>query len=236
MSLPLEEIQPLGFDYQVRRSHRKTAAIHVGRQGVEVRIPGYVSDQWAHEFILSKQQWISHKLSEQSQQQTRLPMVAFGQCIWVLGESIELRYQPGVRPGWLMGKGVLSYQAPTEPTVAQLITLLQGYFKQLAQQYMPVVTQQMTLRLNQGHKLQKVVFRRTKSKWGHCTSSGVIQYNWLIMGAPKAVIDYLICHEVSHLVHHNHSPAFWLQVANLCPDYKHQQAWLKQHSVVLSWC
>ena len=52
------------------------------------------------------------------------------------------------------------------------------------------------------HKLKKVVFRKTKSKWGHCCQNGTIQYNWLAMMAPKDVINYLIVHECSHLTAH----------------------------------
>lgn len=226
----------LGFVYQVVRSKRKTAAIHVGAKGVEIRIPSYVSDEWAHGFIISKQQWISRKLAEQRHKQQQIPTIAFGQTLLVLGVKTSLSFRLGSRKGWFTADAQLIYQAPSEPTAAQLSELLQGYFKQLAQHYLPQLTQQTANRLSQGTGLQKVVFRRTKSKWGHCTVSGIIQYNWLIMGAPKAVIDYLVCHEVSHLVHHNHSPAFWRQVASLYPDFQPQQAWLKQNSALLSWC
>lgn len=236
MSVILDANQQLGFAYQVVRSKRKTAAIHVSAKGVEVRIPTYVSDEWANDFVVSKQQWISQKLNEQTQKHRQVPIIAFGQTILVLGGQTILSFQIGKCKGWFSHEGELVYQAPCEPNAEQLSELLQGYFKQLAQHYLPNATQQAANRLSKGTRLQNVVFRRTKSKWGHCTSTGVIQYNWLIMGAPKTVIDYLVAHEVSHLVHHNHSPAFWQQVEVLYPGYQTQQAWLKQNSALLSWC
>jgi predicted metal-dependent hydrolase len=54
----------------------------------------------------------------------------------------------------------------------------------------------------------------------------VIQYNPLVMMAPRAVVDYLIVHEVSHLRHLDHSPRFWKTVGTLCPDYKTYRDWL----------
>lgn len=236
MSVILDANQQLGFAYLVVRSKRKTAAIHVSIKGVEVRIPTHVSDEWANDFVVSKQQWISQKLNEQSHKHRQVPTIAFGHTLLVLGVQTTLSFQTGKSKGWFSHEGELVYQAPSEPNPEQLSELLQGYFKQLAQRYLPNATQQMANRLSKGTRLQKVVFRRTKSKWGHCTSAGVIQYNWLIMGAPKTVIDYLVAHEVSHLVHHNHSPAFWQQVEVLYPGYQPLQAWLKQNSALLSWC
>lgn len=78
-------------------------------------------------------------------------------------------------------------------------------------------------------EVSDIRFRRTKTKWGHCTSRGVIQYNWLIMMAPRDIIDYLIAHEVSHLAHPNHSARFWQQVARLAPNYLQERAWLREN-------
>ena len=77
--------------------------------------------------------------------------------------------------------------------------------------------------------------RLTRSKWGHCTRSGIIQYNWLIALAPESVVDYLVIHEVCHRRHLNHSRAYWQLVESLCPDYLRRRQWLKDwgHTLVL---
>ena len=79
-----------------------------------------------------------------------------------------------------------------------------------------------------GKTVSKITIKATKTKWGHCTSRGAIQYNWQILLAPEPVVDYLVAHEVSHLIHHDHSPAFWARVARICPDYLALRRWLKQ--------
>jgi predicted metal-dependent hydrolase len=72
-------------------------------------------------------------------------------------------------------------------------------------------------------------FRKTKTKWGHCTSKGVLQYNWLIMLAPNSVIDYMISHEVCHLKHMDHSKRFWSLVDSVCPNSDRFIDWLREH-------
>lgn len=78
-----------------------------------------------------------------------------------------------------------------------------------------------------GAKLSSVSIKDTKSRWGSCSTKGNINYNWRIALAPKNVIEYLVCHEVCHLVHPNHSMTFWDEVKNICPDYKECRNWLK---------
>ena len=78
-------------------------------------------------------------------------------------------------------------------------------------------------------KITEIKLRKTKSKWGHCTSQGIIQYNWLIMLAPYSIIDYMITHEVCHLIHMDHSRRFWNLVESICPNYEDYIQWLKDH-------
>lgn len=80
-----------------------------------------------------------------------------------------------------------------------------------------------------GVKIASVTVKDTKSRWGSCSTKGNINYNWRIVLAPKEVIDYLVCHEVSHLKHPNHSTDFWSTVESLCPSYKDSRNWLKTH-------
>lgn len=78
-----------------------------------------------------------------------------------------------------------------------------------------------------GVKISGVSIKDTKSRWGSCSTIGNINYNWRIVFAPKEVIEYLVCHEICHLKHPNHSTEFWLEVEGLCPRYKEYRQWLK---------
>ena len=71
--------------------------------------------------------------------------------------------------------------------------------------------------------------RDTRSRWGSCSSKGVLMYSWRLIMAPPAVLDYVAAHEVAHLREMNHAPAFWAVVARLCPDYAVHRQWLRDH-------
>ena len=72
-----------------------------------------------------------------------------------------------------------------------------------------------------------------RTRWGSCTAAGVIRLNWRLLQAPPAVLDYVMAHELAHLEHMNHSPAFWAETARLYPDWQTARRWLKQHGAEL---
>jgi hypothetical protein len=84
-----------------------------------------------------------------------------------------------------------------------------------------------------GLRVRRVTVRNQRSRWGSCSRRGTISLNWRIIQAPAAVRDYLILHELMHLRQMNHSPAFWREVAGVCPHYQDAEQWLKQHSSLL---
>ena len=75
----------------------------------------------------------------------------------------------------------------------------------------------------------RVGIRDTKSRWGSCSTKGSLSFSWRLMLAPEVVIDYVVAHEVAHLVEMNHGPRFWRLVQSLVPEMAPQRAWLKRH-------
>ena len=84
-----------------------------------------------------------------------------------------------------------------------------------------------------GIKARRMTLRDTKTRWGSCSSSGALNFSWRLVMAPPHVLDYLAAHEVAHLVHMNHSDAFWSVTERLTPDYRRAEAWLKAHGTGL---
>ncbi len=226
----------LGFDYEIVPSKRKTAAIHVKAGGVQVRIPYGVDRDWAHDFVASKQQWINKKLIQQQASVNRVPSLEMGSQLMWLGRRRTLVFKSSLRHALDVNDNEIVFFAPNLPTHQQILSTLQAYFKHEAKKLLVHLSHEKAALLNVEDHIQQVAFRRTKSKWGHCTSQGRIQYNWLIMGAPMEVIEYLVCHEVCHLLELNHSKKFWNLVASICPDFKQHQKWLKDNGIELSWC
>ncbi|WP_292024415.1 SprT family zinc-dependent metalloprotease [Maritimibacter sp. UBA3975] len=84
-----------------------------------------------------------------------------------------------------------------------------------------------------GREVGKVTLRDTRSRWGSCSHEGNLMYSWRLVMAPPAVLDYVAAHEVAHLVHMDHSAAFWRQCAELFPDHKAQRRWLREEGGAL---
>ena len=80
---------------------------------------------------------------------------------------------------------------------------------------------------------RRITLRDTTSRWGSCSSSGALSFSWRLIMAPPFVLDYLAAHESAHLVHMNHSPAFWTAVERLTADTDRAEAWLKAHGASL---
>ncbi|HVW91303.1 MAG TPA: SprT family zinc-dependent metalloprotease [Devosia sp.] len=80
-----------------------------------------------------------------------------------------------------------------------------------------------------GVTAKSVRLRSQSTRWGSCASTGRLNFNWRLILAPPFVLDYVAAHEVAHLLHMNHSPAFWAAVGRALPDMARGRAWLKAH-------
>jgi hypothetical protein len=80
-----------------------------------------------------------------------------------------------------------------------------------------------------GVAVKRVAVRDQASRWGSCSSTGVLSYSWRLILAPPLVLNYLAAHEVAHLAEMNHSARFWRLVQRLCPDHQRARVWLDVH-------
>jgi len=80
-----------------------------------------------------------------------------------------------------------------------------------------------------GVKVERITMRNQRSRWGSCSSKGWLSFNWRLVLAPHDVLDYVVVHEVCHLVEHHHGPEFWALVEKRRPDYRESKAWLDDH-------
>jgi len=80
-----------------------------------------------------------------------------------------------------------------------------------------------------GKNYNRLSIRDTRSRWGSCSSDGVLMYSWRLIMAPPEILHYVAAHEVAHLVEMNHSSRFWAVVGRICPDYEQHRLWLKAH-------
>lgn len=93
------------------------------------------------------------------------------------------------------------------------------YFPKRAAYFLPLT----------GGSFNRITVRDQKTRWGSCSARGTLSFNWRLMLAPPAVLDYVVVHELCHLTHMDHSKAFWSLVESVCPNYRAHRKWLKEH-------
>lgn len=76
----------------------------------------------------------------------------------------------------------------------------------------------------------RIRIRDQRTLWGSCSREGSLSFNWRLVMAPPEVLDYLVIHELAHLLEMNHSRRFWRHVSSWCPDYRGRRRWLREHS------
>jgi predicted metal-dependent hydrolase len=108
---------------------------------------------------------------------------------------------------------------------------VRDYLKREAKRELEAVSRRYAAEL--GVKVVRVSVRDQASRWGSCSTTGVLSYSWRLILAPPFVLDYLAAHEVAHLVEMNHSRAFWRVVGRICPNMARAKAWLDAHGTDL---
>lgn len=219
------------MQYTIKRSaRRRTVSLEIRDAQLLVRAPVGVAERDLDRFVRQKSTWIARKVRAQQQLLARIPEYRYvsGTRLPFLGQWLTLSIEDGAS-GQVERVGDqlrvrCSRRSRLEPE-DQARRLVQGWYREQGLARLSAKTDSLTRQMGLTHAGVKV--RVTRSKWGHCTGSGEIQYNWQILLAPEAVVDYLVAHEVCHLRHHNHSRAFWQLVEQMCPDYPRQRDWLK---------
>ncbi len=80
-----------------------------------------------------------------------------------------------------------------------------------------------------GVSFQKIRIGNQRTRWGSCSSKGTISYNWRLILMPEPIMDYVVVHELCHLLEMNHSKQFWGLVAGIIPNYAEYRTWLKKN-------
>ena len=109
--------------------------------------------------------------------------------------------------------------------------VLEGWLKEGARAAIAAELADVLPRL--GEEPCPVTIRDQKTRWGSCSATRRLSFNWRLAMAPPACLRYLVIHEAAHLVHLDHSPSFWAVVEGLMPDYRLHQQWLREHQTAL---
>lgn len=211
--------------YVLRRSARRSFALQVDARGVRVAAPLPARLDEVERFIAGHAGWLLDKLSQQAARAARQVFEAVdGAAFPLLGASCRLRVGGrGRTVRWrLAADGVeeLLVGEAAEPRAA----LVRG-LKQRALAWFGGRVAEYCHRL--GLPRPSVRLSSARTRWGSCSAASGIRLHWRLIHLPPALIDYVVAHEVAHLVHMDHSPRFWAVVEQLYPQWKSARAALR---------
>ena len=150
-----------------------------------------------------------------------------GQILSLMGKNYEIRHRPDLRVGVQLTGTEIIVSGKLEHLERRVIDWLKKYAKQIISLKANEMATQLDRRIN------RISIRDTTSRWGSCSSQGNLSFCWRLIMTPESVLNYVIAHEVSHLVHMNHSHEFWLLVNTFDVDPKNSRTWLKYNGTLL---
>jgi len=204
---------------QSRRARRVALNIDPVEDAVELVLPRGVSLNEGLRFAESKAGWIMSRLA------LRPPKVAFeaGSVIPYLGIDHVIEHLPNARGGVWREETRICVTGHREFTARRI----RDWLKTEALRELTKRSQAKAALLDR--RVKQVRLRDPKGRWGSCGPDGAINYSWRLILAPQLVLDYVVAHEVAHLVHSNHGARFWRLVAKLTPEMESSRDWLSHH-------
>lgn len=212
---------------KIDKKNRKTISIKINDNGeVIVSAPLYLSSERIKELIKVKSKWIIEKLeliTNNKQKDNPLESIKF------LGSNYKVKIyeEKGNSIKVRLKEDEFQVYAPIEgnnlePHIKE--TIVKWYKTQAALIYKERV--EYYSKILKVHP-QKITIKEQKTRWGSCSSKGNLNFNWKVVMAPVEVVNYLVVHELCHLLQMNHSKDFWDLVESVLPDFNKYRQWLK---------
>lgn len=199
------------------------------RDGVAVAtIPTRGNERDARLFVEQHREWLERARDRQKARPR-------GSAVWTLGTHVLWRGDlVEIRPAAEGDKPIVCLAADTfrVPRLqGDLRPTLEAHFIRKARIELPGRTWELAAET--GVEVKVVTVRNQRSRWGSCSSGGVISLNWRLIQTPYSVRDYIIYHELMHLREMNHSDRFWARVEEVCPAWREAEHWIKQNGSLL---
>jgi predicted metal-dependent hydrolase len=220
------------LDYTIARSpRRKTLTITVERdRTVVVRAPQAAAEEDIRRAVEAKRQWILDKLRSPQKYKDRVPPgkeVVNGESAPFLGREYRIEVTP-------TESGQVEFEdkflvPPARQTERREV--LRGWYVAQAEQTIIPRAGHHARELGVEFSSARIVDNRYR--WGSCTVGDSVNFNWRLIKAPMFVIDYVIIHELAHLIEPNHTDSFWSIVRAKTPTMERARTWLKEHGQVL---
>lgn len=216
--LPSEDALSLSGDlltYSIATSaRRRTTCVQVYPDGsVRVVAPHHADLREIRAFVVERQPWIAKQRLRFASRAPVVGELADGATLPFMDEALTLRLSRHARPGVVRDGADLFLAADNRDARALLI----GWYRAQAAAHVPLRIARYADGV--GRSPQRIHIRDQKTRWGSCSPRGTISINWRLLLAPLEILDYVVVHELCHLLQPNHSPRFWREVERVLPHY-----------------
>lgn len=215
---------PDDLHYRVRRSDRarRVRVLVDPHRGVEVVLPRRSPASAAPAAVAELRPWIEARLA--AGQAVRDTVAARGASVPYLGKDLHISPQQG--------------RSRVHRRGDELLVPAQDAAEAIERWYRRAARAEIGPRLDAavaalGTTYTTLTIRNQRTRWGSCSSSGALSFNWRLLLAPEPVLDYVVWHEACHLRVMDHSPRFWELVRRHCPDFPEQRRWLRREGNTL---
>ncbi|MFA5961163.1 MAG: SprT family zinc-dependent metalloprotease [Parcubacteria group bacterium] len=215
---------------KIIRSKRKNIALMVTHDAMlVVRAPMRTPLSYIEKMVEEKFAWIERKMREfERRPKATKKTFEAGEEFLYLGKRYKLEIVEGTtikvtEDHKLLFPRVFLWRAKAR---------MHDWYKKQAQEAISERTKMIAGELNLKYCSLKI--SNAKTNWGSCGPKNSLNFNWRLIMAPEAVVDYVIIHELMHIPEKNHSQKFWNKVATVMPEYKTARKWLRENSKVLT--
>jgi hypothetical protein len=211
--------------YSLTTSKRKTLSIYIERDGqVSVLAPQDFTSQQIEEVLEQKRGWIYKGLAEwEDLNATRIKReYVNGEGFLYLGRTYRLQIVEQQDKPLMLKNG---YFCLRSQSLAKADEAFKEFYRQKGAKKLRQRVEYYQGKI--GVQANDVRVLELKNRWASCSEKGNLNFHWKCMMAPLTVLDYIVVHELVHLLHRNHTSAFWNEVDKLIPDYQERKQWLK---------
>ncbi|ADU25621.1 M48 family metallopeptidase [Ethanoligenens harbinense] len=203
--------------YTLVRSTRKTVAIQIRQDGeVIVRAPQRMPAAAIESFLCEKQRWVesARKRMRERAAQRACAAAEPGGTLWYLGRPYPVAAREDADlpdpPVW---DGNAFYLPSRDPARAAA-----AFFTARAEERL--LARAAFFAKQAGLSYPSLTVGSARSRWGSCGKDNRLRFSWRLLCAPPPAVDYVVAHELAHIRHHDHSPAFWREVARVWPEWE----------------
>ncbi len=220
------------IDFSINFRNRQTLAISVHPDlSVEVNAPHDTPLNKIYEKVKKRAPWIIKQRSKFERFPPKLPERRFvsGESFYYLGRQFRVKVIKGDHPRATLSRGVFTIHVPKDAPSKSTRLVAENWLRERAEVRFQNRIEALREKLKRHTTVvPSLVLKNMPKRWGSCTKSGKIILNPHLVKAPSHCIDYVIMHELCHLVFHDHSPKYWRLLQKVMPDWRERKERLEK--------